>query len=76
MANRDIIVIGGSAGAAAPLKEILSGFPPFIVLHTPARGIGLLAAMRNRPASYRWFRRKSCRLKTGISISPHRTTIS
>ncbi len=49
MGNRDILVIGGSAGATAPLKAILSGFPPdlpaavFIVLHVPARSTGILA---------------------------------
>src|SRR4051812_31010876 len=48
MINRDIIVIGGSAGASAPLKAILGRFPAdlpaavFVVLHIPARGIGIL----------------------------------
>lgn len=51
MTNRDIIVIGGSAGATAPLKEILARLPAnlpaavFIVLHTPARGIGILSTI-------------------------------
>ena len=51
MSNRDIIVIGGSAGATAPLKDILSRLPVdlpaaiFIVLHIPARGIGLLSTV-------------------------------
>jgi two-component system chemotaxis response regulator CheB len=49
--NRDIIVVGGSAGATAPLKEALSRLPidipaaVFIVLHMPTRGIGLLATI-------------------------------
>ena len=49
MGNRDILVIGGSAGATAPLKAILGGFPPdlpaavFVVLHIPARSTGILA---------------------------------
>jgi two-component system, chemotaxis family, protein-glutamate methylesterase/glutaminase len=49
--NRDIIVIGGSSGATAPLKEILGHLPPgmpaavFIVLHIPARGIGILSTV-------------------------------
>jgi two-component system chemotaxis response regulator CheB len=49
--NRDIIVVGGSAGATAPLKETLSRLPVdlpaavFIVLHMPTRGIGLLATV-------------------------------
>lgn len=51
MANRDIIVIGGSAGATAPLKDILSRLPAdlpaavFVVLHIPTRGIGILSTV-------------------------------
>jgi two-component system, chemotaxis family, protein-glutamate methylesterase/glutaminase len=51
MGNRDIIVIGGSAGATAPLKEILGRLPPdlpaavFVVLHIPAQGIGILSTV-------------------------------
>jgi two-component system chemotaxis response regulator CheB len=51
MSNRDIIVIGGSSGATAPLKEILGRLPAdlpaavFIVLHIPARGIGILSTV-------------------------------
>lgn len=51
MSNRDIIVIGGSAGATAPLKSILSALPAdlpaavFIVLHIPAQGIGILSTV-------------------------------
>ncbi len=51
MNNRDIIVIGGSAGATAPLKQILSRFPAdvpaaiFVVLHIPAQGIGILSTV-------------------------------
>jgi two-component system, chemotaxis family, protein-glutamate methylesterase/glutaminase len=51
MENRDIIVIGGSAGATAPLKTILQGLPAdfsaaiFIVLHIPARSLGILATV-------------------------------
>jgi two-component system, chemotaxis family, protein-glutamate methylesterase/glutaminase len=46
MTNRDIIVIGGSAGATAPLKQILGALPVnlpaavFVVLHIPPQGIG------------------------------------
>jgi two-component system chemotaxis response regulator CheB len=49
--NRDIIVIGGSSGATAPLKEILGRLQPdlpaavFVVLHIPARSIGILATV-------------------------------
>src|SRR3712207_2605354 len=48
MSNRDIIVIGGSSGATAPLKTILHALPEdlpaavFIVLHIPARSLGIL----------------------------------
>jgi two-component system chemotaxis response regulator CheB len=51
MQNRDIIVIGGSSGATAPLKGILAALPPdlpaavFVVLHIPARSIGLLSTI-------------------------------
>src|SRR3954453_530983 len=54
MSNRDIIVIGGSAGATAPLKQILGRLPPdlpaavFIVLHIPAQGIGILSTVASR----------------------------
>jgi two-component system, chemotaxis family, protein-glutamate methylesterase/glutaminase len=49
MMNRDIIVIGGSSGATAPLKEILRRLPGdlpaavFVVLHIPSQGIGVLS---------------------------------
>ncbi|QOG23791.1 MULTISPECIES: chemotaxis protein CheB [Bradyrhizobium] len=51
MRNRDIIVIGGSAGATQPLKQILGGLPAdlpaavFVVLHIPAQGIGILSTV-------------------------------
>src|SRR5262249_59368851 len=51
MSNRDIIVIGGSSGATAPLKEILGRLPTdlpaavFVVLHIPAQGIGILSTV-------------------------------
>ncbi|MBB4367302.1 two-component system chemotaxis response regulator CheB [Bradyrhizobium sp. cir1] len=51
MSNRDIIVIGGSSGATAPLKQILADLHPdvpaavFIVLHLPAQGIGILSTV-------------------------------
>jgi two-component system, chemotaxis family, protein-glutamate methylesterase/glutaminase len=50
MTNRDIIVIGGSLGATAPLKQILDRLPAdlpaaiFIVLHMPRHGIGIFAS--------------------------------
>lgn len=51
MMNRDIIVIGGSSGATAPLKAILGALPGdlpaavFVVVHIPARSLGLLATV-------------------------------
>lgn len=49
--NRDVIVIGGSAGATAPLKLLLSQLPAdldaavCIALHIPARSLGILATV-------------------------------
>jgi two-component system chemotaxis response regulator CheB len=51
MANRDIIVIGGSSGATVALKQILQCLPGdlpaavFVVLHIPAQGIGILSTV-------------------------------
>ncbi|AWB20867.1 chemotaxis protein CheB [Methylobacterium currus] len=51
MRNRDIVVIGGSSGATVPLRTILGALPAdlpaalFIVLHIPARSLGLLATV-------------------------------
>src|SRR3712207_9404312 len=51
MGNRDIVVIGGSSGATAPLKAILGALPEdlpaavFIVLHIPARSLGILTTV-------------------------------
>lgn len=51
MDNRDIIVIGGSSGATAPLRTILGALPPglpaavFVVLHIPARSLGILTTV-------------------------------
>jgi len=56
MTNRDIIVIGGSAGATAPLKQILGALPVdlpaavFVVLHIPPQGIGILSAVASAAA--------------------------
>ena len=46
--KRDVVVIGGSAGATAPLKSLLGGLPPdlpasvFVTMHIPARSLGIL----------------------------------
>jgi two-component system, chemotaxis family, protein-glutamate methylesterase/glutaminase len=51
MKNRDIIVIGGSAGATAPLKNLLGRLSPdlpaavLIALHIPSHGIGTLSSV-------------------------------
>src|SRR5215831_12109633 len=51
MSNRDIIVIGGSSGATAPLKDILGRLPKdlpaavFVVRHIPAQGTGILSTV-------------------------------
>ncbi|WP_414473116.1 chemotaxis protein CheB [Microvirga sp. M2] len=55
--NRDIIVIGGSSGATAPLKAILGALPAdlpaavFIVMHIPARSIGILSTVASAAGS-------------------------
>jgi two-component system, chemotaxis family, protein-glutamate methylesterase/glutaminase len=49
LANRDIIVIGGSSGATTPLKEILSRLPAdvpaavFVVVHIPPGSVNILS---------------------------------
>jgi two-component system, chemotaxis family, protein-glutamate methylesterase/glutaminase len=51
MSNRDIIVIGGSSGATAPLKEILTKLPVdlpaavFVVMHIPPQGAGVFSGL-------------------------------
>jgi two-component system chemotaxis response regulator CheB len=56
MQNRDIVVIGGSSGATAPLKAILGALPHdlpaavFVVIHIPARSLGLLATVASAAA--------------------------
>jgi two-component system chemotaxis response regulator CheB len=51
MGNRDIIVIGGSAGATQPMKSILRSLPVdlpaavFLVMHIPSHGIGILSTV-------------------------------
>jgi two-component system chemotaxis response regulator CheB len=56
MTNRDIIVIGGSSGSTAPLKTILNALPKdlpaavFVVVHIPARSLGLLATVTSAAA--------------------------
>jgi two-component system, chemotaxis family, protein-glutamate methylesterase/glutaminase len=56
MSNRDIIVIGGSAGTTAALKEILSRLPNdlpaavFPVLHIPLQGVEILTKAASNAA--------------------------
>jgi two-component system chemotaxis response regulator CheB len=51
MDNRDIVVVGGSSGATAPLKGLLGRLPAdlpaaiFVVLHIPTRSIGMLSTV-------------------------------
>jgi two-component system, chemotaxis family, protein-glutamate methylesterase/glutaminase len=51
MSNRDIIVIGGSSGAAVPLRELLGRLPAdlpaavFVVLHIPPTGTGIFSTV-------------------------------
>src|SRR4051812_7869683 len=62
LAKRDIIVIGGSAGASAALHRLVAGLSPdlqasvFIVTHVPVHGAmllrGLLEARTELPVVY------------------------
>jgi two-component system chemotaxis response regulator CheB len=62
LTKRDIIVIGGSAGAPAALHELVGGLSPdlqasiFIVTHVPIHGTmmlaGLLSARTSLPVTY------------------------
>lgn len=51
MTNRDLVVVGGSAGATQPLKTILRALPAdlpaavAVVLHIPANSTGILATV-------------------------------
>lgn len=51
MANRDIVVIGGSAGSGAVLKRIMADLPAdlpaslFVATHVPSRSTGYIAEM-------------------------------
>jgi two-component system chemotaxis response regulator CheB len=54
MANRDIIVIGGSAGSGGVLQRIMADLPPdldaslFVATHVPSQSAGYLADMLSR----------------------------
>jgi two-component system chemotaxis response regulator CheB len=54
MANRDLVVIGGSAGATQPLRTILRSLPAdlpaavLIVLHVPANSTGILTTVASQ----------------------------
>lgn len=51
MANRDLVVIGGSAGAIPPLQQILGGLPAdlpaaiVVVLHIPSNSTGIFVTV-------------------------------
>jgi two-component system, chemotaxis family, protein-glutamate methylesterase/glutaminase len=54
--NRDLVVIGGSAGASAPLRSILSSLPQdlpaavLVVMHVPSTGEGVFPTLSNLPS--------------------------
>ena len=54
--GRNIVVIGGSAGATAPLKAMLSRLPSdlpaavFVTMHIPARSTGILTTVASAAA--------------------------
>lgn len=58
-ANRDLVVIGGSAGAVAPLKEILAALPAdfpaavAVVLHIPAESTGIFVTVSSAVSALR-----------------------
>jgi two-component system chemotaxis response regulator CheB len=60
MGNRDVVLIGGSAGAVAPLRTILAALPTdfpasvIVLLHMPTNGTGIFATIASL----------SCRLPT------------
>lgn len=57
MAQRDLVVIGGSAGSVGPLRTILSSLPPdfpaaiVIVLHVPSDSTGIFNTVAAASAS-------------------------
>lgn len=57
MANRDIVVIGGSAGSGVALQRIMADLPPdlpaslFVTTHVPSQSAGYLADMLSRSAT-------------------------
>jgi two-component system chemotaxis response regulator CheB len=57
MAKRDIIVIGGSAGAVEPIRTIVAGLPQdldaavFVVIHRSREGTNLLAEILDRSSA-------------------------
>lgn len=69
--GHDVVVIGGSAGAIAPLRALLSQLPAeltasvFVALHMPPRGHGLLrsitATISHLPV---------CQAENGMTIQP------
>jgi two-component system chemotaxis response regulator CheB len=73
MQNRDIIVIGGSAGATSPLKELLSRLPAdlpaavLIVLHIPSRGIGILSTVASAASAL-----PVSQAENGVPVEPGR----
>ncbi len=58
-ANRDLVVIGGSAGASGPLKHILAALPSglpaavAVVLHIPANSTGILMTVASAVSALR-----------------------
>ncbi|NGM46394.1 chemotaxis protein CheB [Rhodobacter sp. SGA-6-6] len=58
-ANRDLVVIGGSAGAVGPLKEILAALPAdlpaavAVVLHIPAESTGIFVTVSSAVSALR-----------------------
>ncbi|MHB8285326.1 MAG: chemotaxis protein CheB [Caulobacteraceae bacterium] len=77
MARRDIVVMGGSTGAADVLRQVLPALPPdlpasvFVVTHVPANGVKILgqalAGICRLPVSY---------AEDGAAVAPSRIYIA
>jgi two-component system chemotaxis response regulator CheB len=69
MGNRDVVLIGGSAGAVAPLRTILAALPEdlpasiIVLLHMPANGTGIFATVASLSR-----RLPACRAEDGMVL--------
>jgi two-component system chemotaxis response regulator CheB len=63
MANRDMVVIGASAGGVDALRDLIAGLPSaipaalFVVWHMPSESLGILPRMLQPVSSLQFVRR-------------------